>query len=141
GSRPATLPHPNNQPLAAVATYAGAAQLWLQHDPPDVERARDALQRTIQEGVHAGEIVSRVRALVKKAPPQTAAVEINKVIVEVLDLSRNELQRNGITLQTRLSTDNPVVRGDKIQLQQLVMNLILNALDAMSEPDTALREL
>jgi C4-dicarboxylate-specific signal transduction histidine kinase len=137
----ASIAHEINQPLAAVASYAGAAELWLQHEPPDVARARDALQRAIQEGVHAGEIVSRVRALVKKAPPQTAAVDINKVIVEVLDLGRNELQRNGITLQTRLSTDNPVVRGDKIQLQQLVMNLILNAVDAMSEPGTALREL
>ena len=141
GELTASIAHEINQPLAAVATYAGAAQLWLQHDPPDVERARDALQRTIQEGVHAGEIVSRVRALVKKAPPQTAAVDINKVIVEVLDLSRNELQRNGITLQTRLSTDNPVVRGDRIQLQQLMRNLILNAVDAMSEPGTAPREL
>jgi len=86
-------------------------------------------------------LVSRIRALVKNAPPQTAAVDINKVIVEVLDLSRNQLQQNGITLQTRLSTDTPVVRGDKIQLQQLVMNLILNAVDAMSEPGTAPREL
>src|SRR6266481_2946304 len=141
GELAASIAHEINQPLAAVATYAGAALNWLARDKPNVERARDALQRTIQEGVHAGEIVSRVRALVKNAPPQTAAVDINKVIVEVLDLSRNQLQQNGITLQTRLSTDTPVVRGDKIQLQQLVMNLILNAVDAMSEPGTAPREL
>jgi signal transduction histidine kinase len=137
----ASIAHEIKQPLAAVATYAGAALLWLRHDPPNVERARDALQRTIQEGEHAGQIVSRVRALVKKAPPRTAAVDINQVILEVLDLSRNGLQRNGISLRTLLAADHPLVRGDRIQLQQLVLNLVLNAVDAMSEPGTTLREL
>jgi len=137
----ASIAHEIKQPLAAVATYAGAALLWLRHDPPNVERARDALQRIIQEGEHAGQIVSRVRALVKKAPPRTAAVDINQVILEVLDLSRNGLQRNGISLRTLLAADRPLVRGDRIQLQQLVLNLVLNAVDAMSEPGTTLREL
>ncbi|OLC49630.1 MAG: hypothetical protein AUH82_00165 [Chloroflexi bacterium 13_1_40CM_4_65_13] len=141
GELAASIAHEINQPLAAVATYAGAAHLWLQRDPPNVERARDALQRTMQESEHAGEIVARVRALVKKAPPRTAAVDINSVIVEVLDLSRNELQRNGISIRTQLATGKPRVRGDRIQLQQLVLNLILNAVDAMSEPGGAPREL
>jgi len=136
----ASIAHEINQPLAAVATYAGAALLWLLHDPPNVERARDALRRTIQEGEHAGKIVARVRALVKKAPSRTAEVDINKMILEVLDLSRNELQRNGISLRTQLQADN-LVRGDRVQLQQLVLNLVLNAVDAMSEPGTTLREL
>ena len=136
----ASIAHEIKQPLAAVATYAGAALLWLRHDPPNLERARDALQRTIQEGEHAGEIASRVRALVKKAPPRTAAVDINKVILQVLDLSRNALQRNGISLRTLLA-DRPLVRGDRIQLQQLVLNLVLNAVDSMSEPGTTPREL
>jgi len=137
----ASIAHEIKQPLAAVATYAGAALLWLRHDPPNFERARDALQRTIQEGEHAGEIVSRVRALMQKAPPRTAAVDINKVILEVLDPSRNALQRKGISLRTLLAADHPLVRGDRIQLQQLVLNLVLNAVDAMSEPGTTLREL
>jgi len=141
GELAASIAHEINQPLAAVATYAGAAHLWLQRDPPNVERARDALQHTMQESERAGEIVARVRALVKKTPPRMAAVDINSVIVEVLDLSRNELQRNGISLRTRLATDNPLVRGDRIQLQQVVLNLILNAVDAMSEPDTSPRQL
>jgi len=137
----ASIAHEINQPLAAVATYAGAALLWLLHDPPNVERARDALRRTIQEGEHAGKIVARVRALVKKAPSRTAEVDINKMILELLDLSRNELQRNGISLRTQLQADNPLVRGDRIQLQQLVLNLVLNAVDAMRAPGTAPREL
>ncbi len=141
GELTASIAHEINQPLAAVATYAGAALLWLLHDPPDVERARESLQRTIQEGEHAGEIVSRVRALVKKVPPRTAAVDLNQLILEVLDLSRNELQRNGISIRTQLATGKPLVRGDRIQLQQLVLNLILNAVDAMSEPGGAPREL
>jgi signal transduction histidine kinase len=137
----ASIAHEIKQPLAAVATYAAAALLWLRHDPPNLERARDALQRTIQEGEHAGEIVSRVRALVNKAPPRTAAVDIDEVILEVLDLSRSALQRNGISLRTKLQGDHPLVRGDRIQLQQLVLNLVLNAVDAMTKPGTALREL
>ena len=141
GELAASIAHEINQPLAAVATYAGAALLWLLRDPPNLERARDALQRTMHEGEHAGEIVSRVRAMVKKAPPRTEAVDIDEVILEVLDLSRNELQRNGISIRTQLATDKPLVRVDRIQLQQVVLNLILNAVDAMSEPGTSPREL
>jgi C4-dicarboxylate-specific signal transduction histidine kinase len=141
GELTASIAHEINQPLTAVTTYAGAGLLWLLHDPPNVEKARDALQCTIQEAEHAGEIVSRVRALVKKAPSRTAAVDIDKVILEVLDLSRNELQRNGISVQTQLLTGMPPVHGDKVQLQQLVLNLILNAVDAMSGPGTTSRVL
>jgi PAS domain S-box-containing protein len=141
GELAASIAHEINQPLAAVTTYAGAALLWLMRDPPNLERVRDTLQRTIQEAERAGQIVSRVRALVKKTPSRTAAVDINKVILEVLDLSRNELQRNRISLRTQLQTDNPLVHGDRVQLQQLVLNLILNAVDAMNGPVTTSREL
>jgi PAS domain S-box-containing protein len=141
GELTASIAHEINQPLAAVATYAGAALNWLERDTPNLGRARDALQRTIQESEHAGQIVSRVRALVKKAPPRTAEVDINQVILEVLDLSRNELQRNRVSIRTQLETGKPLVRGDRIQLQQVVLNLILNAIDAMSEPGTSPREL
>jgi PAS domain S-box-containing protein len=141
GELAASIAHEINQPLAAVATYAAAALLWLLHDPPNFERAREALQHTIHEGERAGKIVSRVRALVKKAPPRTEAVDIDEVILEVLDLSRNELRRNGISIRTQLAAGKPLVRGDRIQLQQLVLNLILNAVDAMSEPGTSPRKL
>ena len=141
GELAASIAHEINQPLAAVATYAGAALLWLARETPDVERARDALQRSMHEGERAGEIVSRVRALVKKAPPRTEAVDIDEVILEVLELSRNELQRNGVSIRTQLATGKPLVRVDRIQLQQVVLNLILNAVDAMSAPGTSPREL
>jgi PAS domain S-box-containing protein len=141
GELTASIAHEINQPLAAVTTYAGAALLWLLHDPPNLERAREALQYTIREGEHAGAIVSRVRALVQKAPPRTEAVDIDKVILEVLDLSRNKLQRNGVSIRTQLAAGKQLVRGDRIQLQQVVLNLILNAVDAMSEPETSPRKL
>ena len=141
GELAASIAHEINQPLAAMASYAGAALLWLQRAPPDVERARDTVERTIREGEHAAEIVSRVRALVKKAPPRTEPVEINELILEVLDLTGNEVKRNRISLRTRLSADDPVVRGDRIQLQQVLLNLILNAVEAMSEPGISSSEL
>jgi len=141
GELAASIAHEINQPLAAVATYAGAALQWLGRDTPNVNRARDAMIRTVQENEHAGRIVSRVRALVKKVPPRTEVVDIDEVILEVLDLSRNELQRNGISIRTQFATGKPLVRVDRIQLQQVVLNLILNAVDAMSEPGTSPREL
>jgi len=141
GELAASIAHEINQPLAAVATYAGAALLWLVRDTPNVDRARDAVERTIHESEHAAEIVSRVRALVKKVPPRAEPVEINTVVLEVLELTRSEVQRNGISLTSRLATDNPVVLGDRIQLQQVLLNLILNAVEAMSPPGTSPREL
>jgi C4-dicarboxylate-specific signal transduction histidine kinase len=134
--------HARDQPaLAAVATYAGAALQWLGRDMPNVDRARDAMERTIQENEHAGKIVSRVRALMKKVPPRTEPLGINAVVLEVLEMTRNELQRNGISLRTELSGENPLVLGDRIQLQQVQLNLILNAVDAMRQPGTSPREL
>jgi PAS domain S-box-containing protein len=141
GELAASIAHEINQPLAAAAAYAGAALNWLARDTPDVERAREALRLTIQEGEHAGKIVSQVRALVKKAPPRTTEVDVNQVILEVLDLSRSKLQRNGVSLRTQLLTGMPLVHGDRIQLQQLVLNLILNAVDAMWESGDAPRDL
>jgi PAS domain S-box-containing protein len=141
GELTASIAHEINQPLAAVATYAGAALLWLGRDTPNVERAREAVERTIHESEHAAEIVSRVRALVKKVPPCTEPLAIDAVILEVLDLTRGELQRQGISLCTQLATDNPLVRGDRIQLQQVVLNLVINAIDALSAPEMSPREL
>ena len=141
GELAASIAHEINQPLAAVATYAGAALNWLARDTPNLDRARDAVERTVQENEHAGKIVARVRALVKKVPPRTEPLGINTVVLEVLEMARNELQRNGISLRTELSAGNPLVLGDRIQLQQLLLNLIRNAVDAMRQPGVSPREL
>src|SRR5712672_2726442 len=141
GELTASIAHEINQPLAAVATYAGAALQWLGRETPNVDRARDAVERTVQENEHAGKIVSRVRALVKKVPSRTEPLGINTVVLEVLEMARNELQRNGISLRTELSAGNPLVLGDRIQLQQLLLNLIRNAVDAMRQPGISPREL
>ncbi|TMA87166.1 MAG: GAF domain-containing protein [Deltaproteobacteria bacterium] len=141
GELAASIAHEINQPLAAVATYAGAALQWLGRDTPNVDRARDAVERTVQENEHAGKIVSRVRALVKKVPSRTEPLGINTVVLEVLDMTRNELQRDGISLKTELSADNPLVLGDRVQLQQVLLNLVLNAVEAMRQPGISPREL
>jgi PAS domain S-box-containing protein len=141
GELAASIAHEVNQPLAALGMYAGAGLQWLQRDPPNLEKARHALQDIIQEAEHAGEIVSRIRALIKKAPPRAETVDLDEVILEVLGLRESELQRNGISVRTQLAIDRRIVHGDRIQLQQLVLNLIVNAADAMSDPGSAPREL
>jgi len=141
GELTASIAHEINQPLAAVATYAGAALQWLGRDTPNVDRAREAVERAVQENEHAGAIVSRVRALVKKVPSRTELLGINTVVLEVLEMTRNELQRNGISLRIELAAGNPLVFGDRIQLQQVLLNLILNGVDAMRPPGASPREL
>src|SRR5262249_32877572 len=141
GELTASIAHEINQPLAAAATYGGAALQWLERDTPDLDRARDAMEHAVQENEHVGKIVSRVRALVKKVPPRTEPLDINTVVLEVLEMTRSQLQRNGTFLRTELSADNPPVLGDRIQLQQVLLNLVLNAVDAMRQPGASPREL
>jgi len=132
GELAASIAHEVNQPIAGVVTNAGAALRWLDTRPPDLQEVRQALDDIVTDGNRAGEIVNRIRALVKKVPPRRDALDINGIILEVIALTRSELHRNGVTLQTELASDLPLVRGDRIQLQQVVLNLILNAIEAMT---------
>jgi PAS domain S-box-containing protein len=132
GELTASIAHELNQPLAAVVSDAGASLRWLDKQPPDVEKARAGLKRTIEQGVRAGEIVNRIRRLVAKSPSRKDWVDVNKTVEEVIELTRSEIQRHGISLVTRFSTDLPLIRGDRIQLQQVILNLIINAMEAMS---------
>jgi C4-dicarboxylate-specific signal transduction histidine kinase len=131
GELTASIAHEINQPLAAVVTNAGASLRWLAKSPPDLDKTREGLQRTMEEGVRAGEIVKRIRSLVKKSAFKKDWVDLNKAILEVIDLTRSEVVRHEIALKTRLTTDLPLVRGDRIQLQQVILNLIINAVEAM----------
>jgi len=128
----ASIAHEINQPLAAVVLNAGVSLRLLAQSPPDVDTARAALEQTLAGGVRAGEIVKRIRDLVKKSPPRKDWVDINQTIVEVIDLTRSEIDRHDISLTTRLSTDLRVIRGDRIQLQQVLVNLIMNAVESLS---------
>jgi len=141
GQLAASIAHEVSQPIAAALTNANAASRWLGTEPPDLEEVRQALGRIIRDGTRAGDIISRIRALVRKAPPLTDQLDINETMREVIALTRSELRSNGTSLQTKLADGLPLVPGDRIQLEQVMLNLILNAVEAMSGSRETVREL
>jgi signal transduction histidine kinase len=141
GEMTASIAHEISQPLAAIVTNGTAGLRWLGGDSPDLEQTSQAIRRMIRDGKRASEVVSRMRALFKKAPAVQEPLEINEVIREVLTLTQNELQRNVVLLRTQLASDLPPVIGDRIQLQQVILNLILNAIQAIGAVTDGPREL
>ena len=141
GQLTASIAHEVNQPITGVVTNAQAALRWLGGQPPDLEEVRQALDDIIKDGTRAGDVIGRIRALVKKAPPRNDQLDINEAILEVIEVTRSELLRNGVSLQTELAKGLPLIRGDRIQLQQIVLNLIMNAVEAMSDASKGAREL
>jgi two-component system, LuxR family, sensor kinase FixL len=141
GEMTASIAHEVNQPLAAVVTGASTCLRWLAAQPPDLEETREALHRIVKDGNRASAVISRIRDLVRKAPPRKDQVDINEMILEVVALTRGEVQRNRVSLQTRLARDLPLVMGDRVQLQQVLLNLIINAIEAMSGAGAGSREL
>jgi signal transduction histidine kinase len=121
------------QPIAAAVTNANAALRWLEGHPPDLEEVRHAIDRIVRDGKRAGEVLGRIRGLIKKVPPRHDRLDINETILEVVELTRSELLRNRIALQTELAQGLPLIRGDRIQLQQIIVNLVINAVEAMSD--------
>ncbi|WGD50328.1 AAA family ATPase [Bradyrhizobium sp. CB1650] len=141
GQLSASIAHEINQPLGAAVTYADAALRWLGANPPNLEEAREALGLILESGVRAAEVVSRIRALAKKAPPQKASLKINEVILEVIALTSREMEKNGISAHTQLAESLPLIQGDRVQLQQVLLNLLINAIEAMSGMSEGPREL
>jgi signal transduction histidine kinase len=136
----ATLAHEVNQPLAAVVSSAEACVHWLAHDPPNLEEARAAAIEIVKDGTRAAEIISRIRLLFKKGTPQQELLDVNEVIREMIVLARSEVTRCSISVRMELPADLPQVMGDRVQLQQVIMNLIGNSIDAMKDMD-GMREL
>jgi len=128
----ASIAHEVNQPLGAMVTSAASCSRWLAAQPPDLERAHRALERIGQDGRRASEIITHIRTLVKRQPPRRDRVDINEAILEVVALTRDEAHRHEISLQMSLTEGLPPVEGDRIQLQQVILNLIVNAIEAMS---------
>jgi PAS domain S-box-containing protein len=141
GHLTASIAHEINQPIGAAITYANAGLNWLGRKEPNVEETRRALDLVVEAGIRAGAVVERIRALVKKAPPRKEAVDVNKVVREIIELTRREIVRNAISVRLKLTEGLPRVEGDHVQLQQVVLNLVMNAIEAMSMADKEHREL
>jgi PAS domain S-box-containing protein len=141
GEFAASIAHEVSQPLAGIVTNASASLRWLGTKSPNLDEARESIRRIIRDGNRAGQVMSRMRALFKKAHTTKQQLDINEVIEEVLTLSQSELQRNRVSLHIKLAKDSPLIAGDRIQLQQVILNLIINAIQAMSVVDEGQREL
>jgi NO-binding membrane sensor protein with MHYT domain/two-component sensor histidine kinase len=128
----ASLAHEVNQPISAAVTNADACLRWLAGDTPNLEKARASAMEIVKEGTRAAEIITRIRLLFKKGTPQRELLDVNEVIREMIGLLRSEVARNSISIRTELAADLPQVMGDRVQLQQVMMNLISNSVDAMN---------
>jgi C4-dicarboxylate-specific signal transduction histidine kinase len=141
GELSASIAHEVVQPIAATVNNAQAALHFLNAQPPNLEEARQALGATVKEVNRSTDVIERIRALVKKAPPRKDALEINEAILEVITLTRGEVVKNGVSVQTQLAEGLPLIQGDRVQLQQVILNLITNAVQAMSAVSEGAREL
>ena len=141
GELSASIAHEVNQPIAATVTNAQAALRWLRAQPPDLDEVRASLSRIVEDGKRAGNVISGIRALINKVPPRKDRFDLNEAILEMIVLTRSEVFKHGISLRTELAPGLPGVDGDRTQLQQVTLNLILNAIEAMGGIDVRAREL
>jgi signal transduction histidine kinase len=135
GELTASLAHEVNQPITAAVTNAKTCVRWLANDTPNLEEARDAALRSAKNGTRAAEIIGRIRLLFQKGTPQRELVDINEVIREIIVLLRSEATRYSISVRTELGIGLPELMGDSVQLQQVIMNLVLNGIEAMKDVD------
>jgi PAS domain S-box-containing protein len=141
GQFTASIAHEVNQPLAALLTNAETALRWLARQPPDLEKAKPSIERVINDGKRAADIVSRIRDFSRKAPVRKERLEVNEAILEIIGLTRGAMSDNGILAKMQLAEGLPHVSGDRVHLQQVILNLIMNAIEAMSEVSDGSREL
>ena len=132
GELAASIAHEINQPLTAVVAYGNGALQWLTHSPPNLDETREALQGIVAEGTRAGEVVVRIRELLQHRKPEYVTLDINKAIRDVLALTAGAMRSRSVAVQTILPADLPLAVGDRVQLQQVIMNLAMNGADAMS---------
>jgi signal transduction histidine kinase len=154
GEMTASIAHEVNQPLAAVMTNGHACLRWLNRTPPDLTEARNAIEQIILAGKRGSEVIGRIRALAKKSTPRKTLLDVNDVIQDVTALGHTEARKHGVLLRTELAAQLPPVEGDRVQLQQVILNLLMNGIEAtegvrgrprelvirsqMKDPDTVL---
>jgi C4-dicarboxylate-specific signal transduction histidine kinase len=141
GQLTSSIAHEVKQPIGAAVGNAQAALGFLARRPPELKEVREALEAIVETGHRAGEIVDRICELIKKAPPRKECLDINAGIREVIELTRSELVKSGISMQADLADSLPLLKGDRVQLQQVILNLIVNAVEAMSSASDGTREL
>lgn len=141
GELTASIAHEINQPLTAVVTHGHACLEWLSADPPNLEKTRHTIERIIQDGTRAGATISRVRALFRKEAPVKDWLDVNEVVHELTIFLRDEAMRRGILVLTDLVPGLPKVKADRVQLQQVLLNLIMNGMDAMNDVANHRKEL
>jgi len=141
GEMTASIAHEVNQPLTAVIANANASLRWLAAATPNLDEARHAVSRIVRDGNRAGEVIARIRALVQKTDTEKVRLDINQTIQEVVLLMQNEAVRKGVAIRMDLATNVPPVLGDRIQLQQVILNLVMNGIEAMDTVTDRPREM
>ena len=132
GELAASIAHEINQPLAAIVANGNAALRWLAHTSPNLDEARDALNGIVKQGTRAGDVIARIRTMLQHRKPEHIEVDINEAIRDVLSLTVSSLRSRSVVVQTTLPAELPLALGDRVPVQQVIMNLIMNAADAMS---------
>jgi C4-dicarboxylate-specific signal transduction histidine kinase len=135
GELTASLTHEVNQPIAAAITDANTCLRWLTRDEPDLQEAREAAKRTVKAATRAAEIISRIRSFFKKSAPDRELVDVNGLIAEIVTLVHSEAMRNRVSVRTDLGADLAPVMGDRVQLQQVLLNLMMNGIEATKDVD------
>jgi PAS domain S-box-containing protein len=141
GQLAASIAHEVSQPITAMITGAEAALRWQSAQPPELEKARKSINCVADDGRRAKEVIGRIRALINKAPPRTEALDVNHVICEVIELTRGEATKAAASVQMHLADDLPFIEADRVELQQVLLNLVINAIEAISGVAEGLREL
>jgi signal transduction histidine kinase len=141
GELTTSIAHEVNQPLAGVVTNGNACLRWLTRDPPNLDEVRECLRRIIRDGHRASDVIARLRALVKKSIPAKAPLDLSDTIQEVLAMTNPEARRHRVSVRTDLAAGIPLARGDRVQLQQVILNLVMNGIDAMKAVTDRPREL
>jgi PAS domain S-box-containing protein len=141
GQLAASIAHEVNQPISAVVTNAETGLRWLRAQPVELDEAKEAFDRIVRDGYRAGEVIRRIRGLIQKTPARKESLEINEAIREVIALARGEATKSRVAVQAQLAEGLPFVQGDRVQLQQVILNLIVNAVEAMACPGEGPREL